>query len=99
MMWRLSRWLRSPAVPAVPAVSPGDPLGELPPRPDVGVQTPASSGGRAGQVFGAVRINYVYQAIVLVAGLWLTPFLITHLGVTEYGLWIAGTQIVTWLYV
>jgi O-antigen/teichoic acid export membrane protein len=36
---------------------------------------------------------------VLVAGLWLTPFLIRRLGEADYGLWIAGTQIVAWLTV
>jgi O-antigen/teichoic acid export membrane protein len=62
-------------------------------------QFPRISGTRAGRVIGAVRVNYLYQAIVLIAGLWLTPFLVTHLGETDYGLWIAGTQIVAWLYV
>ena len=54
---------------------------------------------RSRRVIGAVKASYVYQALVLVAGLWLTPFLITHLGDRDYGLWIAGTQIVAWLSV
>ncbi len=62
-------------------------------------EVPISTGSRAGRVIGAMRVNYLYQAVVLIAGLWLTPFLVTHLGETEYGLWIAGTQIVAWLYV
>src|SRR5687768_5633903 len=72
---------------------------EIPPSIEEIGPSAAPTPGRAGRVLGAVRVNYVYQAVVLIAGLWLTPFLVRHLGENDYGLWIAGTQIVTWLYV
>jgi O-antigen/teichoic acid export membrane protein len=68
--------------------------------PDADPPNTSTIGGtRSTRVLGAVRMNYIYQAIVMIAGLWLTPFLVTHLGEANYGLWIAGTQIVAWLSV
>jgi O-antigen/teichoic acid export membrane protein len=89
---------------------PGQQPGESELRPSAGDVMPAVPTGatphdevpvqpksRSGRLIGALRVSYVYQAVVLIAGLWLTPFLITHLGESDYGLWIAGTQIVAWL--
>ena len=73
------------------AVAPSDvpgPVGQPPP-----------AGSRTGRVLGAVQVGYVYQAVVLVSGLWLAPFLIDRLGDHDYGLWLNGAQIVAWLYI
>ena len=41
--------------------------------------------------------GYIYQAIVLLAGLWLTPFLLRHIGEHDYGLWMLGAQSIYYL--
>src|SRR5580698_10492868 len=42
--------------------------------------------------FRGLRLSYLYQAVVMVAGLWLTPFWLKHLGQHDYGLWLVGLQ-------
>jgi O-antigen/teichoic acid export membrane protein len=44
-----------------------------------------------------VVLNYGYQAVVMTIGLWLTPFLLHHLGQHDYGLWLVGLQSLTYL--
>ena len=79
----------APGTGAAAAATPGHAAeAPIPPR-----------GTRSSRVAGAVQVNYVYQAAVLVAGLWLTPFLIREIGNHDYGLWLAGAQIVAWMYV
>ncbi len=46
---------------------------------------------------GAVQVSYVYQAIVLLSGLWLARFLLARLGEHDYGLWSLGAQIIAWI--
>ena len=41
--------------------------------------------------------GYLYQAIALLTGLWLTPFLLHRLGQQDYGLWLAGAQILGYM--
>jgi O-antigen/teichoic acid export membrane protein len=41
--------------------------------------------------------NYVSQAIILLAGLWLTRFLLSHLGADEFGRWLIVLQVLTTL--
>ncbi len=41
--------------------------------------------------------TYVYQGLVMVVGLWLTPFFLHHLGQRDYGLWLVGTQLLLYL--
>ena len=45
---------------------------------------------------GAV-FAYSYQGLVMLLGLWLTPFLLHHLGQRDYGLWLVGLQVLTYL--
>lgn len=52
---------------------------------------------RSRQFFGGLAFGYTYQALVMVAGLWLTPFLLKHLGQHDYGLWLVGLQTLTYL--
>ena len=42
-------------------------------------------------------MSYGHQALVVVAGLWLTPFFLRHIGQHDYGLWLVGTQLLTYL--
>ena len=44
-----------------------------------------------------MSVGYLYQVIVLTAGLWLTPFLIRHIGKHDFGLWGLGAQLIYYL--
>jgi O-antigen/teichoic acid export membrane protein len=52
---------------------------------------------RTKRFIGGVSFGYFNQALIMVAGLWLTPFLLHRLGQQEYGLWLVGTQVLTYL--
>lgn len=52
---------------------------------------------RSQRFFGGLRLSYLYQAVVMVTGLWLTPFLLKHLGQHDYGLWLVGLQTLSYL--
>ena len=41
--------------------------------------------------------GYAHMVLATIAGLWLTPFFLFHLGQSTYGLWLVGTQIVAYL--
>ena len=52
---------------------------------------------RTKRFIGGAGVGYLYQAVVAVAGLWLTPFLLRRLGQHEYGLWLTGAQLLAYL--
>src|SRR5271170_3159395 len=52
---------------------------------------------RSKRFFGGLRLGYLYQATVMVFGLWLTPFLLKQLGQHDYGLWLVGLQTLSYL--
>lgn len=52
---------------------------------------------RSRRFLGGLGFAYLNQAAVMVAGLWLTRFYLRHLGQHDYGLWLAGTQLLTYL--
>ncbi|MGP0073330.1 MAG: lipopolysaccharide biosynthesis protein [Bryobacteraceae bacterium] len=52
---------------------------------------------RTRRFWGGLRLSYLYQAVTLAAGLWLTPFLLKHLGQHDYGLWLVGLQTLSYL--
>ncbi|HTS47007.1 MAG TPA: oligosaccharide flippase family protein [Bryobacteraceae bacterium] len=52
---------------------------------------------RSRRFFGGLALGYVYQGLLMVTGLWLTPFLLSHIGQHDYGLWIVGSQLLTYL--
>jgi len=52
---------------------------------------------RSRRFFGGLIFNYGYQATLMVAGLWLTPFFLRRIGQHDYGLWLVGTQLLTYL--
>jgi O-antigen/teichoic acid export membrane protein len=41
--------------------------------------------------------GYAHMVLATIAGLWLTPFFLHHLGQRTYGLWLVGTQIIAYL--
>ena len=45
----------------------------------------------------SVLLGFTGQTIVMTAGLWLTPFLLMKLGVLQYGVWILGQQLLTYV--
>src|SRR5689334_23686961 len=42
-------------------------------------------------------IGYVHTVATIVVGLWLTPFLLRHLGSHDYGLWLLAGQVLVYL--
>lgn len=52
---------------------------------------------RSRRFFGGLALSYVYQGLLMVTGLWLTPFLLTHIGQHDYGLWLVGSQLLMYL--
>ncbi|MGD0434817.1 MAG: lipopolysaccharide biosynthesis protein [Bryobacteraceae bacterium] len=52
---------------------------------------------RSRRFLGGLAMTYGYQAMVLFVGLWLTPFYLRRIGQHDYGLWLVGTQLLTYL--
>ena len=52
---------------------------------------------RTRRFVGGVSVTYTHQVAVTVVGLWLTPFLLSHLGAFQYGLWLTATQLIAYL--
>jgi O-antigen/teichoic acid export membrane protein len=44
-----------------------------------------------------LAFSYIFQFVVMVTGIWLTPFLLRHLGLHDYGLWLVGLQLLNYL--
>ena len=53
--------------------------------------------GRLRRFIGGLSLGYVQMAATIVTGLWMTPFLLRRLGSHDYGLWLLGTQVLTYL--
>ncbi len=52
---------------------------------------------RTRSFFSGAFFAYVYQACAMLVGLWLTPFYIRVLGQKDYGIWLVGLQVLTFL--
>ena len=52
---------------------------------------------RTKRLFDGVFLSYCFQALVMIVGLWLTPFLLHQLGQHDYGIWLVGLQSLTYL--
>jgi O-antigen/teichoic acid export membrane protein len=52
---------------------------------------------RSRQFLGGLILTYGYQAAVILTGLWLVPYYLTKIGQHDYGLWLVGTQLLTYL--
>lgn len=54
-------------------------------------------GSRSWRFLNGVVILYGYQGLLLITGLWLTPFFLHRIGQQDYGLWLVGTQLLAYL--
>ncbi|HYP12417.1 MAG TPA: oligosaccharide flippase family protein [Bryobacteraceae bacterium] len=52
---------------------------------------------RSTRFVSGIAFGYLYQVLVMVAGIWLTPFLLGMVGQRDYGLWLVGTQLLAYL--
>lgn len=52
---------------------------------------------RSRRFVGGLVLTYGYQALLMITGLWLTPFLLHRIGQHDYGLWLVGTQLLLYL--
>lgn len=52
---------------------------------------------RTNRFLSGISFGYVCQMVIMVGGLWLTPFLLRRIGQNDYGLWLVGTQILFYL--
>jgi O-antigen/teichoic acid export membrane protein len=52
---------------------------------------------RTARFLDGLANGYLHLVATALIGLWLTPFLLRHLGGDTYGLWLVGTQIVAYL--
>ena len=52
---------------------------------------------RTGRFLHGVWLGYAYQGLIMLVGLWLTPFLLRHIGQHDYGVWLVGTQLLLYL--
>jgi O-antigen/teichoic acid export membrane protein len=46
---------------------------------------------------GGLGLGYIHTVLTVTVGLWLTPFLLRHLGSHDYGLWLLGAQVLVYL--
>jgi len=53
--------------------------------------------GRLARLAGGLGLGYLHTLVVLVVGLWLTPFLLRQLGSHDYGLWLLASQVLVYL--
>jgi O-antigen/teichoic acid export membrane protein len=52
---------------------------------------------RTRRFLAGLSVGYLNQGVVMLAALWLTPFLLIRLGTHEYGLWLLATQLLAYL--
>jgi O-antigen/teichoic acid export membrane protein len=52
---------------------------------------------RSRRFLGGLSFGYLNQASVMLVGLWLTRFVLAHIGQHGYGLWVSGTQLLSYL--
>ena len=53
--------------------------------------------GRLQRFVSGLGLGYLHTILVLVVGLWLTPFLLRQLGTHDYGLWLLASQVLVYL--
>src|SRR5215469_12520435 len=52
---------------------------------------------RSRRLFSGLLLTYGYQGLLMLVGFWLTPFYLVRIGQHDYGLWLLGTQLLTYL--
>jgi len=55
------------------------------------------SRSRTRRFLGGLGVGYLHTIVVVAVGLWLTPYLLHHLGQRDYGLWLLGAQVLIYL--
>ncbi|HLN03121.1 MAG TPA: oligosaccharide flippase family protein [Bryobacteraceae bacterium] len=53
--------------------------------------------GRTRRFLDGVWLSYAYQGLVMIVGLWLTPFLLHRIGQHDLGVWMVATQLLMYL--
>ncbi|HLG54690.1 MAG TPA: oligosaccharide flippase family protein [Vicinamibacterales bacterium] len=53
--------------------------------------------GRLRRFIGGLGLGYLQMFVTVAVGLWLTPYLLRHLGSHDYGLWLLGAQVLVYL--
>jgi O-antigen/teichoic acid export membrane protein len=62
--------------------------------PEVETAVPVS---RTRRFLGGLVMTYGYQGLLMITGFWLMPFYLGRIGQHDYGLWLMGTQLLTYL--
>src|SRR2546428_1581523 len=52
---------------------------------------------RTNKYLRGLSLGYAYSVITMLVGLWLAPFLLQRIGQQDYGLWLVGTQLLSYL--
>jgi O-antigen/teichoic acid export membrane protein len=52
---------------------------------------------RSRSFLSGALLSYLYQALLMLVGLWLTPFYIRTLGQRDYGIWLVALQVLNFL--
>ena len=52
---------------------------------------------RTRRILGGTGVAYAHQGAIVLVGLWLTPFLLGHLGQHQLGLWLVAGQVLGYL--
>src|SRR5262245_60994384 len=52
---------------------------------------------RSHKFLGGLALSSIYQAVLMVTGIWLTPFYLNHIGQHDFGLWLVGAQLLTYM--
>jgi O-antigen/teichoic acid export membrane protein len=52
---------------------------------------------RTRRLLNGVGLHYAGQVLITLVGLWITPFILYHIGQRDYGLWLVGYQLLTYL--
>ena len=53
--------------------------------------------GRTKRFISGVSLGYLSRLAVMLAGLWLTPFLLGRIGPHDYGLWLVALQVLAYV--
>ena len=59
--------------------------------------TDVGTSSRTRRFVGGLMVGYLHTAIVVIVGLWLTPYLLRQLDQHDYGLWLLTAQILFYL--
>ena len=52
---------------------------------------------RTAKILAGASLDYIQMALATVFGLWFTPFLLSHLGAHDFGLWSTAMPMLTYI--